>query len=145
MLKTIDWTTPLTRAVLQLERKFQVDLCLDSDIVAEIGSHLKRTVDAIPMDTDPNVAKIAGHVAFWIRKLKPITPDQNVKQQHKLLAANELAALLVGAAICRTNFKADFRLPNRIFHDWASSLRINSHSPNSCAIAFELLTTDRQA
>ena len=69
---TIDWTVPLVRAITHLEAAYKVKLSLDSDIVAEISSHLRRTMDAIPMDTDPNVAKIAGHVTFWIRKLKPI-------------------------------------------------------------------------
>lgn len=141
MLNKIDWMSPLERAVTQLEQKFDVALCLDSDIVAEIGNHLIRTVKSIPMNTDPNVAKIAGHVAFWIRKLKPIQSDQTSTADKKLLFANELAALLVGASICCKNFKGTFHFPNRIFYDWASSLRINSHSPNSCAIAFELLAS----
>ena len=139
MLDQIDWMTPLQRAVEHLEKKFDVLLALDSDVVAELTSHLQRTVDQIPMDTDPNVAKIAGHVAFWIRKLKPIGHEDSAEVKHRLLNVNELAALLVGAAICRKNFKANLRLPNRIFFDWASSLRVNSHSPSSCAIAFELL------
>lgn len=143
MLDTIDWAQPLCRAVDQLEKKFGVSLCLDSDLVKEIGSHLKRTVEEIPMDSKPNVAKIAGHAAFWIRKLKPIHHDDSQQEvvEHKLLNVNELAAILVGAGICQMNFREDFRLPNRIFFDWASSLRINSHSPASCAIAFELLAS----
>lgn len=139
MLNQVDWMVPLGRAVATLEQKFTIKLTLDSDVVGEVASHLNRTVSQIPMNTDPNVAKIAGHVAFWIRKLKPIGYDESQLQTNKLLNVNELAALLVGAAICRKKFKSDLRLHNRIFFDWASSLRVNSHSPSSCAIAFELL------
>ncbi len=65
---------------------------------------------------------------------------------NKFLAINELVGLLVGLSISRRYFddhsKEKFTIPSRILTDWTSSFRVNSHSPHSSAIAFELLTTE---
>ena len=139
----IDWGSVLHEIAANLESRFELDLLIDSDVVAEIGDQLDRTLQALPLATRPNIAKVAGHVAFWIRKLKPISHSANT--QKKLLVINELVAILVGAGICARYFddtsSEHIVLPPRILFDWASSFRLNSHSPHSCAIAFEMLSS----
>lgn len=102
------------------------------------------TLSALNMSTMPNVAKVAGHVVFWIRKLKPVS--HSAGSVNKLLTINEVIGILVGVSICQHYFddhsKAQIRFSDRIMKDWASSLRNHSHSPHSCAISFEFLASD---
>lgn len=128
-----------------VERVCDLKLEIDADILKEISEQADGTLDQLNMNTMPNVAKVAGHVTFWIRKLKPVTHAKNSK--NKLLTINEVIGILVGVGICQTYFddksKTGFSFPNRIMKDWAMSLRSHSHSPHSCAIAFEFLASER--
>ena len=139
----IHWKNVLFEIAGELEPRFMLKLNIDSDVVEEMEHHLRRTLSHLSLGTRPNVAKIAGHVSFWIRKLKPISFSED--SPNKLLVINELVAVLVGGGICARYFddtsKSSFVLSKRLLYDWSSSLRFNSHSPHSCAITFEMLAT----
>ena len=142
--KHFNWQEVLSDAATLCERVYQVRLTIDRDILREISEQAEGTLLQLNMSTLPNVAKVAGHVAFWIRKLKPVahSPDST----HKMLTINEIVGILVGVGICQKYFddktRNVFRLPSRIMLDWAMSLRTRSHSPHSCAITFEFLASE---
>ena len=84
--------------------------------------------------------------AAWLICLKRTNQSQKTDTpKKKLLVINELVAILVGAGICARYFddtsSEHIVLQPRILFDWASSFRLNSHSPHSCAIAFEMLSS----
>ncbi len=143
--RVIDWQKVLTDATDVCERRFGLFLVIDADIVGEIAVQANSSLAALNMNTMPNVAKVAGHVAFWIRKLKPVFHGEG--SANKLLTINEVVGILVGVGICRRYFdekaKKNFTLPDRIMKDWSMSLRNHSHSPHSCAISFEFLASEQ--
>lgn len=141
----VNWHAIFADTVALLEKRFGLRLLIDSDIVAEIEHEYTTSLKGLSMSTTPNIAKHAGHITFWIRKLKPVSHSD--KTAHKLLVVNELLAILVGASICAqyfddTSSPNGFRFPVRILFDWTGSLRNNSYSPHSCAIAFEMLASE---
>ncbi len=69
-----DWQAVLSDAATLCERAYGVSLTIDRDILREISEQAEGTLLQLNMSTLPNMAKVAGHVAFWIRKLKPIAP-----------------------------------------------------------------------
>jgi hypothetical protein len=73
MISGMDWIKVFAATVEVAEYHFDVEGCLvvDSDILHEIDCQARQTV-ATYRKSDPNPAKIAGHISFWIRKLKPI-------------------------------------------------------------------------
>lgn len=143
MLKVgnIDWFAILYQQAQTIEQSAGVKIVISKAICLEIGRLINDNLLAIGL-IHPNVAKIAGQVAFWVRKLKPLSIAQD--SPNYLLTVNELAGLRIGLAICNT-FKDDnskvqsIALPPRIFRDWVNSFRYHSHSPHSSMISFELL------
>ena len=115
---------------------------IDKEILKEIEVRTEETLKGYNI-TRPNLAKIGSNLTFWMRKLKPIFFAENSKA--RLFVVNELVALLLGLSICMRYHddytKEDFSIPIRIFHDWVTSLRYNSHSPYGTSISFELLTS----
>lgn len=147
MIANVEWTTILHHVVAYFEEKFDLSLVIDQDIVREIEAEAAQTIETFKKNR-ANVAKIAGSVAFWIRKLKPISHDET--SQQKYLAINELVGLYVGIGVCSHYFddtvRADFsRIDDRVIQDWAYSMRRNSHSPQSTVIAFEIIASDLKA
>lgn len=142
--KHIDWEAVLFEAAKLCEDMYAVHLDIDKDVLKEIGVQTEESLLALNMTSLPNVAKVAGHAAFWIRKLKPITHAP--ESQHRLLTINECIAVIVGIGICRNylddHSKYHFNLPVRVMEDWIMSLRKHSHSPHSCAITFEFLASE---
>ncbi|MBM2814520.1 MAG: hypothetical protein HW421_1282 [Ignavibacteria bacterium] len=123
------------------EKSFKIQTNIDADIVGEIYKQAQNSLKSF--QSEPNEAKIAGIIVFWIRKLKPI--HHKAESPNKQLLINENVALLVGLSICNKNSyqytKANLiSIRQRIYIDWVKSLRMQSHSPNSMAIAFEILT-----
>jgi len=141
-INNIDWIVIFQEMCTFAEEKFGIKLIVDKNIIEEIEIMVEDTLDSFYLD-NPNVAKTASIIAFWIRKLKPIFHSSNSK--NKFLAINELVGLLVGLSICRNYFddfsKEKFKISSRVFSDWVNSFRRNSHSPHSSVISFELLTT----
>jgi hypothetical protein len=142
MIENVDWLAVLVRITEKAERKFGVLLIIEQEVVLEIETVVLKSLKSIDIER-PNVAKVAGVVAFWIRKLKPIIHKDTSLAKHN--AINEYISLLVGLSICyeyHDDFsKPVFKLRKRILRDWVQSFRYHSHSPHSSLIAFELLTT----
>ena len=140
-INNINWITIFEELTNKLEVRYDLDLMVDVVVLEEVGAMAKSTLDSLNMDSTPNVAKTAGHVSFWIRKLKPISHAE--KSNSHFTAINELAGLLVGLAICTRYFddtvKENITMNNRILFDWVNSMRLNSHSPSSTSISFEML------
>lgn len=135
------WQEILMKAAAAIERKYRVKLLVDEAILLEIGRFIADGLASLGFYS-PNVAKVAGIAAFWIRKLKPlsIAPDS----PNHFLLANERAALLVGLTIAAMFEDEDgvarkIAMPKDILIDWTSSLRYHSHSPYSSITAFELI------
>ncbi len=140
----VRWDNILLDVATRIENQHHVKILIDSVIVCEVGRLICMQLESIGLEK-PNIAKIAGQVAFWIRKLKPLYISQD--SPNKLLTVNELAALHIGLALCLKyrddNSKVNpVRLPPRIFRDWVSGFRYHSHSPHSSMTSFELLMCD---
>ena len=143
MLKigNIDWFKVLCCEAAAIEADYNVAIEIEKATSLEVGRLIADNLEAIGLEK-PNVAKIAGQAAFWIRKLKPLRISAS--SPNYLGTVNELAALRIGIAICNT-YKDDnskcgkITLPPRIFRDWVNSFRYHSHSPHSSMISFELL------
>ena len=101
-INNINWITIFEELTNKLEVRYDLDLMVDVVVLEEVGAMAKSTLDSLNMDSTPNVAKTAGHVSFWIRKLKPISHAE--KSNSHFTAINELAGLLVGLAICTRYF-----------------------------------------
>lgn len=140
----IDWFAILHAEAARIEKEAAVKIDISKAVCQEVGRLIADHLAATGLER-PNVAKIAGQVAFWIRKLKPLSLSPDTPNY--LLTLNELAGLRIGLAICNT-YKDDqskareILLPSRIFRDWVNSFRYHSHSPHSSMISFELLMCD---
>ncbi|MBF8272939.1 MAG: hypothetical protein HW380_2044 [Magnetococcales bacterium] len=132
------WRTIFDEVVGDIERKFGLCLIVDQDVVDELTAKTQTTLASYGLHL-PNEAKIAGHLSFWIRRLKPISHCE--KSERKWLAINEAVGLYVGISLCEKFSEKKFRKPSRrIMLDWITSMRVNSHSPQGTALAFEVLT-----
>lgn len=150
MIGNVKWEDLIFRACDTAETLFEIALEIDTDIVQELSEEIKRTIEQIGLNR-PNVAKIAGHIVFWIRKLKPI--HHSAQSENKYLAINEWVAVVVGIAVCRIYFDDNcidqdnatktVKTHSRLFNDFVGSLRVHSHSPSSSTITFESLFTER--
>lgn len=142
MIGNVDWFKILYEITATAEKKFNLSLTIEGEIAKEIEVLVKRNLASIEIQK-PNVAKVAGIVAFWIRKLKPIGFASDSK--NKLLTVNEYVSLMVGLSICHKYFddasRDKFKIHKRILKDWISSFRYHSHSPHSSLTAFEILST----
>ena len=140
-LDSINWTAILKDMCDFAEDRFDIQLMVDKDIIKEIEIMVEDTLISFNLD-NPNVAKVASVLAFWIRKLKSIFHQAD--SVNKFLAINEFVGLIVGLSICKNyfdnSFKEESKIPSRVFTDWVNSFRKNSHSPHSSVISFELLT-----
>lgn len=143
-LGNIEWTRLLFAACTESERRKTISLEVDPDIVGDIEARAAESLNQYRISR-PNAAKVAGHVCYWLCRLKPV---RNVTgAPSRFLAINEEVALYVGLAICDEYFD-DVRAESvsidpSILKDWVTSLRYNTHSPYALAIAFELLTGRR--
>lgn len=142
--ENVHWGVLLDKVTEHAEKEMGLALVVDADVVEEVAHCANKTVESFNKD-HPNLAKIAGSVVFWIRRLKPVTHDPASRQ--KYLAINEWIALRVGIAICGlySDDSAKFdcvRISERVFTDWATSLRKNAHSPHGIVMAFEVMVSD---
>ena len=85
----IDWLEILLKEAKTLEKEFLISVDIDERTVLEVERVISDHLLAISLE-HPNVAKIAGQVAFWIRKLKPLQLSNN--SPNSLLTINEIAA-----------------------------------------------------
>ena len=146
MISKLDWVKFLFAILGTVEDHLGCPdtLLLDRDIVREIAERARETVGSYNKES-PNVPKIAGHIAFWVRKLKPVSFEQNATA--KFLAVNELVSLYAALAFCdqyherrsQHHRSVIYRLSPRVIVDWATTMRFHSHSPHSTAMTFEIL------
>lgn len=138
----VRWDVLLLAVASRIEKKHHVRIAVDKAILFDVGRTVRSSLEALGL-TKPNVAKIAGQVAFWLCRLKPLQIAND--SPNTLLTVNELAALYVGLALCAT-YKDDnakpqpVAIPPRLFRDWVHSFRYHDHSPQASMLAFELLT-----
>ncbi|MBF0426743.1 MAG: hypothetical protein HQL66_13090 [Magnetococcales bacterium] len=133
----MSWRDLFGEVAGDFERKCKLALMIDDDVINELIKRVQGTLSGYNLDR-PSPAKIAGHLSFWIRKLKPISFDPRCDR--KYLAVNEMVGILLGLAICRRFGKGNFALPPaRVRSDWVRSLRFHSHSPHSTALMFEMM------
>ena len=146
MISNIKWRDVLSNIAVDISTEFDLNIIVENFILEEIEDRIHISLDAMNMEK-PNVAKIAGVVAFWVRKLKPFsyTQDEGAKG-NKLHTLNELIGIQAGLAICNSYkddySRTEFHLSERVLTDWLHSLRFHSHSPHGSLFAFELLTTE---
>jgi hypothetical protein len=138
----------------QIEVSLGCIIAVDAAVVEEADARSVITIRQIAID-QPNEIKQAGHYAFWIRKLKPlkiidlVELKETIVELQKLslvkgsieqtqsiqcppsdasMFINELFAILVAIAICRTG---GYRvtIEKQAMHDLATTLRYSSFSP----------------
>lgn len=135
------------RLVSISEKSYDVQLNVDNYIMVEVWQRVEKTLSLYNMD-DPNEAKKASAVAFWIRKLKPVSYRVEVAIDKYNPYINEILGLIFSIIIYYTPKKG--RLNNmssllkalqqdRVFKDLIKSYRYHSHSPHSSVFLFELM------
>lgn len=144
-LKQLDWVAILSDVAGEFEKEFACSLFIDNHILSDIRVFALRSLGQYDLPK-PNVAKIAGVLSFWFRKLKPISYSRDSMCNFTLV--NELIALLLGLGICEKYkddlSKVDFSVSDiskRVLRDWVLSFRAHSHSPSSSVMSFELIAT----
>ena len=138
----VNWLTILDSLTAAAEREFSLVVSIEKAVIKEIQ---ERVDSGLANFQEPNAAKIAGIVAFWIRRLKPLRVER--ESPNPFLLINEFIALKVGISICEQYYddarKEKITLNPRILRDWIFSFRYNSHSPHSSLISFEMLACER--
>jgi len=139
----VNWRSILGEITAATADEFSLTVSIDAAVIKEIQLNVEANLSSVT--EKPNAAKIAGVVAFWIRKLKPLHVEKD--SAHPFLFINEFVALKVGLAIWERYFddsasKEVVKLNHRILRDWIFSFRYHSHSPHSSLISFELLTCE---
>jgi hypothetical protein len=148
-LGNIDWEQILLAECKETAKGKGLELEVDPDVVGEVRLCAETSLHEYklrnPKIAKPNSAKIAGHLCYWLCRLKPVQNAPGAKIRYR--AANEEVALRVGLSICQEYFddlRADsFRVDPCIVKDWVTSLRYDLDSPNALSIAFELLSGRR--
>lgn len=144
----VNWHEILMHTAMNIADEFNLNILAEEYVLREISDRIASSLEHIEFK-NPNVAKIAGIVTFWIRKLKPFYYDfDDLAKYDKLHPLNELIAVETGLAIC-SHYKDDyslesFHLSKRVLKDWLHSLRYHSHSPYSSILVFELLATNEE-
>nr|CRH06591.1 Protein of unknown function [Candidatus Magnetococcus massalia] len=136
MMSHLDWRAILSEIANSLGEKYDLHLDIDVQVVEEIEAHVGRTMTEYGLN--PNIAKLAGHATFWIRKLKPISHRDTSPSRN--LAINEEVSVIVGLALCRRFGPRSFSIEPKVLYDWVVSLRAHSHSPHGSTLVFEMLT-----
>ena len=120
-------------------------------LLLEVDPAIVRDVIACAVDSlagyvlkEPNAAKIAGHMCYWICRLRPV---RNLPGRKFYRLINEDVALQACLGVC-DNYIArkqgrTISVDHPILLDWVTSLRSDIDSPNALAISFELLSGKR--
>ena len=145
LLGNVDWEEILRAHCQAFEDKVEgVDIEIDCDIIADTKELATKTLADYRLD-NPNAAKVAGHICYWLCRLKPVRNAEGASKRP--LMVNEAVALQVGLSICHRYFddlRAEaFSLDDEILKDWVISLRYDIDSPNALAVAFELMSGRR--
>ena len=138
----VNWLTILDSLTAAAEREFSLIVSIEKAVIKEVQ---ERVDSGLANFQEPNAAKTAGIVAFWIRRLKPLRVERESPKPFLLI--NEFIALKVGISICEQYYddarKEKITLNPRILRDWIFSFRYHSHSPHSSLISFEMLACEK--
>lgn len=151
--------------VEQVEHIFGWKILVDDKALEECGKKAEETLGHLQGIPAPNTIKIAGHYAFWIRKLKPfslyrrseavallaglgvrdaegIVPPEDEPHGAKTLFVNEIIAIFAACGLVNRYRPAGMRIhPSAgMMNDWIVGLRYHSYSPSSLAILLEGLS-----
>lgn len=126
----------IERAATIVSNRFDIDLAVDKRIVSEIEAFFDKSLESFNQN-DPNAAKIAGTLVFWIRKLKPVAHTGS----GYFPSANEYIAILCGVSIINAHWamkRQKMIVPEVPLRDFSKTLRFHSHSPHGLALMFEM-------
>jgi len=84
-VNNVNWEVIIQEMAGYCEKKFDTKLLIDRAVLAEVEAMVSDTLSSFNIKT-PNIAKVASSVAFWIRKLKPISYDYSNSAQNNFLA-----------------------------------------------------------
>lgn len=154
----------LKPAIEEIESTYNWQILVDAKSLEECAIKAEETLGNIRGIPNPNIFKIAGHYAFWIRKLKPfslfnkdelidlmgalgiekpetILPNQStsIPSGSKTLFVNEVVAIGVACGLVAKYSRqgSKIRLSAPLMNDWIIGLRYHSYSPSSLAILLE--------
>lgn len=153
------------RGVAEIERLFNWDVLVDPKALEACDVWARKTLDQMDGIDSPDEFKMAGHYAFWIRKLKPFSlyNSDDLTQLFTSLGKSETdtRAFLPMHVAPPTGLKAQFvnelisvavaggileyfghrlkvgELPTKFLHDWVVGLRYHSYSPSALSILVE--------
>lgn len=144
----------------RVEGELGCSILHDREIAEEAILEAEKGFGSIPGIPHPNHFKVAGHIAFWVRKLKPFRvfrfstviqyldergiahpfppemsrPEESGNPLH--LFVNEMIAARVAFGIIRANGTV-LRPRPELVHDLITSLRYHSFSPSAIRIILE--------
>jgi len=155
---TLDDAAPIVGLAMELVPRLEVSwgciINVDLEVLQEAAGRAMLTIEHVGME-QPNEIKQAGHYAFWIRKLKPLTVvdlnqlkeavDELAEQallKGKIEAVqgtvppsrrrfvNEMFALLSAIGIAKAG-NYNIEMTSTKLHDLAVNLRYHSFSPSA--------------
>lgn len=144
----------------RVEIELQCPILHDREISEEAVLEAEKGFGSIPGIPNPNHFKVAGHIAFWVRKLKPFRvfrfstfiqyldereiahpfppemaqADESGSPLH--LFVNEMIAARAAFGIIRAHGTV-LRPKPELVHDLITSLRYHSFSPSAIRIILE--------
>lgn len=136
-ITNVNWQGPLESIISWLEKRYKTKLILNIACINEIEKQIKQLVTVAIINNQSDIAHIAGTVTYWIVKLQPIQDAHAGASKGTLVIANELAAALLGTAICNDLLPAPISLPSPFLFKWARALRYGIYSPLACELVFD--------
>ena len=112
-----------------------IDALVAQDVVKCYFDDMDRYTKYSPID-HPNIYKKMGHLAFWIRKLKPIIKVEPINEElsHRI---NEIFALTLAMFYCKFGTEnvqklgKDPIISDKLWHDLLYFFRYKSVSPHA--------------
>lgn len=130
--------------------KIYIDI--DFIVLDETFSLIEKTFEeGFPPNTDPNPFKMAGAICYWIKRLHPFRVKNGTSIHATAKFVNEQIAILIGLHLIFGSFSLLKKIPgfskpnisNRFLKDFWVSLRYYQQSPQSLALVFEALCSQK--
>lgn len=147
--------------VPKIEKKWDCIIDVDRKVLQEAAMRALITLDHLGIE-QPNNFKQAGHIGFWIRKLKPLRfvnlksfqemfcslrdsdlikghmEDVPVKEPgYRTNYVNETFAVLAAIGHVSAAAQGTPHMPKHVFNDLVTNLRYHSFSPSAFATILE--------
>ena len=81
------------KIIENIENIYDIKLKVDHYILIEVFQRVEKLLKSYNLE-DPNEAKKASAAAFWIRKLKPVSYENEVPLENYMPYINEISGLL---------------------------------------------------